>query len=88
MNNTLTVDRPDTLEDLEFAPPCGWHIRSSSNQWQPACEHPAAWFGVFNCCGHGFLLCDSHKERQASAKNWECLGCQAKNVTAIHWERL
>jgi hypothetical protein len=90
MHATETITDPTALDDLEFAPPCGRHIFKfidGDYEWKPACDHPAAWLGIFNCCGHDFLLCEQHKE-QHGERYWVCLGCESRAAKVIDWRRI
>jgi len=82
------LDIEKTLEDLEFAPPCGRHVKLVNEGWKAHCDKPAEWIGIFACCGHTFLLCDLHMKTCAAGAIWTCLGCGRDGVKVHDMRRL
>lgn len=85
---TDTLERTDTLDDLDFAPRCVVRLRMiRSGNVSRQCEREAVWAGNLPCCGGLGLLCEAHfKERHR--RKFGCGRCKRNHVDLLNWRRI
>ncbi len=58
--STETLSITDSIEDLDFTPPCALRTVWYNMPEGEPCEKPADWVGIKRCCGMATYLCDTH----------------------------